>query len=88
MDTQVAYEMICAAVEKHPHRHFVGRSIDEQHFGNFFVSFTQDGDERSVVNDRGFVYVTGDLTGTGEALATIPSLYKAEEQALLMELGL
>lgn len=88
MDTRVAYAIICAAVERNPHRRLISRNLDEQHFGNFFVSFTQDGEERCVVNDRGFVYVTGDLNGSGEALTTISSLYEAEAHSLLMELCL
>jgi hypothetical protein len=88
MDTQVAYTMICLAVEQHPQRCLLSRSFDEQHFGNFFVSFTQDGEVRSVVNDKGFLYVTGDLEGKGEALATVPSLYETEPHSLLMKLCL
>lgn len=88
MDTQDAYAMICAAVENHPHRRLLGRNFDEEHFGNFVVSFMQCGDERSVVNDRGSVYVTGDCDGTGEALATIPLLYEVEKHSLLAKLGL
>lgn len=88
MDTQAAFEMICAAVEEHPRRRLVDRGIDDQHFGNFFVAFTEEGQERSVVNDRGFVFVTVDLTGAGDAITTVPSLYDADAESLLSELGL
>jgi len=62
------------------------RRIDEQHFGNFFVSFFENGQERCIVNDRGCVFVTGDLDGTGEAMATVPSLYEVEADTLLSQL--
>ena len=88
MDTKLAFEMICAAVEQHPRRRLKGQRIDEPQFGNFFVAFIEDGRERCVVNDRGLVIVTGDLDGAGNALATVPSLYDVMADSLLSELGL
>ncbi len=88
MDTQLAYAMIYAAVEGHSRRRLVDRRFDDQHFGNFFVAFVEDGHERCVVNDRGFVFVTGDLHGTGDAIATVPSLYDVEVDTVLAKLGL
>ena len=88
MNTQAAYAMIYSAVEQHPKRRLLSCTVEDQHFGSFLINFTQDGEERPVVNDRGFVCVTGGLEGTGKTLATVSSLYEADSHSLLTGLRL
>jgi hypothetical protein len=83
-----AYASICQAVARHPRRRPISSDFDEEHFGNFLVSFEEDGQERCVVNDRGFVMITPDLDGRGAPIATVPSLYGVERERLIEALKL
>ena len=88
MEARSAYELVCEAVEAHPRRRLVNAFFDEEHFGSFLVSFEEDGEERCVVNDRGFLFLTADLNGSGDSIATVTSLKEVDREALLKGLKL
>jgi hypothetical protein len=48
------------------------------------VSFEDGYETRCVVNDRGFVFITEDRSGTGEAIMTFPS-FRDEDLCLLLQ---
>jgi hypothetical protein len=88
MEAKRAYEMVCETVEAHPRRRLVDAFFDEERFGSFLVSFEEGGEERCVVNDRGFLFLSADLDGSGDSIATVTSLEDVDRKALLKGLNL
>ncbi|WP_426265605.1 hypothetical protein [Sphingomonas sp. LHG3443-2] len=88
MEAKEAYEAIVADIEADPSKRILSRRFEEQAFGSFAVSFKSGSDARCVINDRGFVFVTDDVEGIGEATPTVPSLHDHEPGSLLQALKL
>jgi hypothetical protein len=88
MKSREAFQVICRAVERGAARRIVEKFYDEQHFGSFVVSFEENGEPRSIVNDRGFVFLTHEFDGSGNSVATIPSLSEVDAQRLTDALNL
>jgi hypothetical protein len=84
MEPRETYDAVCGAIEANPRARLVAHRIDEQHFGSFSVSFEDGYETRCVVNDRGFVFITEDRSGTGEAIMTFPS-FRDEDLCLLLQ---
>jgi hypothetical protein len=88
MNSREAYDVICDAVEGDAAKRVVDKFYDDDNFGSFVVSFEEDGSRRSVVNDRGFVFLADGLDGSGNSTATVPSLYDVDAERLLSSLNL
>jgi len=88
MNPKEAYELVRSAIEADPRNRPISGFYDEQCFGNWIVSFQAGGEAKAVVNDRGFVSLARGSDGSGEAIATIPSLRDADKASLLQALKL
>jgi hypothetical protein len=88
MEAREAYEVIRDAVEANPRRRIVDSFFDDQNFGSFIISFEEDAEARSIVNDRGFVWVAEGFDGSGASRATVPSLNDADGSSLVEGLNL
>ena len=78
-----AYDAICAAIEADPRKRIIDRRYDERHFGSFALSFEDGREARCIINDRGVVFATERLDGTGEATVMVPSLRDEDAKSLL-----
>ena len=88
MEAREAYEVIRDAVEADPRRRIVDSFFDDQNFGCFIISFEEDAKARSIVNDRGFVWVAEGFDGSGASITTVPSLNDADGPSLVEGLNL
>ena len=53
MDTRAAFDAIQRKLLADPQKSLVDSFYDEQVFGNFWITYVEGGERRSVVNDRG-----------------------------------
>jgi hypothetical protein len=53
MDTRAAFDAIQRRLKADPRKSIVESFFDEEVFGNFWITYLQSGERRSVVNDRG-----------------------------------
>jgi hypothetical protein len=81
-------EIIRGAITRDPNKRLVKSTFDEASFGNFIISFEEDGRARSVVNDRGELVVCSDLEGSRDCVTVLGSLHGADEQLIINALKL
>ena len=84
MKSKAAYDAIRNAVEADTSKRMIESHYDEQNFGNFVIAFEENGERKTVVNERGFVTASAGL----DCIATVPSLHDADEQTLLRQLAI
>jgi hypothetical protein len=88
MDSRDAFDAIQRALEADPRREMQASRYEAALFGNFVISFEEDGQSRSIVNDRGELMICAGPDGEGTCRTLLPSLAQADEQTVLRALGL
>ena len=83
MDTRAAYDAIIRAISADSRRRVVRSSYEEDFFGNFVISFLEDGGPSSIVNDRGQLFLYDGLDAETYQGTLIDDLYNADEMAVM-----
>jgi hypothetical protein len=83
-----AYELIRRAIAIDAGKRLVGSRYDDQNFGNFIISFEEDGGSSSIGNDRGELVRCEGIDGSGPCTTVLLSIRDADEEAVLAALGL
>jgi hypothetical protein len=87
VDTRDAYDAILTALGADPRKHIVESFFHEENFGNFWISFEDNGRPRTLVNDRGQLILGRGRLGREET-TVVQSIREADERTLLQALYL
>lgn len=83
MDTRAAFDTIQRKVKADPRKCIVESFFDEQVFGNFWITYDEGGERRSVVNDRGQLILYDGSAGDRFREMLVSDLRSADEKAVL-----
>ena len=87
MEPREAFEAIRRAIASDHRKQIVNSRYDEQAFGNFIISFRDNGRPRSVVNDRFELVLCENVEGDG-GTTLLRSIEDADAESILHALGL
>jgi len=87
MGAEDTYDAICKAFEGDVRIRVLRAYLDELAFGNFIIAFQLNGQPKSIVNDRGQLFLHDNLSGAGAGTEVVRSLYNADEDTLLQTLA-
>ena len=88
MTSEDAYNFLCETIKRGRTNNLVDCCFDAPNFGNFVIAFTRETAERSIVCDRGQIFLCSDLSGTKNCRLAVPSLHEVMKPALLEALQL
>jgi hypothetical protein len=82
-----AFDAIRQAIARDPRKELVDSRYEEKVFGNFIIAFRDEGQPRSIVNDRFELVVCDNLEGD-DCRTILRSIREADEGTILQVLGL
>jgi|KBSSwiS6_1023812.scaffolds.fasta_scaffold58882_2 hypothetical protein len=80
MNPEEAYDAIRRVISADPQKRIVDSSFDAMSFGNFWVTFDDNGQRKSIVNDRGELVLDGQTA--------MLSMYEVDEPTIMRALRL
>ena len=83
METEAAFDAIRRKLEGAPRTRITSSFYDASSFGNFWISYTQKNERRSIVNERGKLIVTNGSPAGPLREVLVEHLNSADEAALL-----
>ena len=88
MTPKDAFDVLVTVLGREPGNRVIESTYDDHNFGNFFISYTHQEIEHSVVCDRGELALCDGLLGTKNCRTIFPALRSVDEQMILGRLGL
>ncbi|MCL6740855.1 hypothetical protein LZ518_06885 [Sphingomonas sp. RB56-2] len=83
MNSRQAFEAIENKIAADPEKRIVDSFYDNEHFGNFWITYDQAGDRLSVVNDRSQLFLHSGPPDQHCLTMLVKHLESADEQAIL-----
>lgn len=83
MLTQESYEAIIEFLAQQGGIRLKDHRFDDKNFGNFIISFINQDRERSLVCDRGELFLCNGLSGAQDCVMILPSLFDVSKTILL-----
>lgn len=86
MRANEAYDAAIDYLAAKNHIVILDRLHDPETFGNFVVGFTEYEVEKSIICDRGEIYLCDGLNGNSNCVLVIPSIYDIDKADLIAAL--
>lgn len=83
MKSEEAYNLIVSYLERQNHIAIEHNSFDPHAFGNFIIGFRVYNEDRSMICDRGQIFLCEDLKGNHNCSMIISSIYESTDNSLV-----
>lgn len=83
MDSHQAFDLTISAIRDNIGGEITGTRFSETSFGSFYVSFSVSGLDRSILNDRGQLFICEQPRGEGDCNLLFNDLRTVGEQELV-----
>ncbi len=86
MITEEAYNTIINVLTSHSGVKILSKLYDADTFGNFIIAFTYHEKDRSIICDRGQIFICNDLLGRKDCKTIISSLSEVSKEIVISAL--